>query len=267
MSRSRLYEILERAEDDDTTSKIVDVFLVSLIMLNVAVVVVETVDWIYAECAEIFGLFEIFSVAIFTIEYLLRMWVCTIDEKFAHPLWGRLRYARSSMALIDIVAILPFYLPFIVTFDLRIMRLIRLVRLLRLLKVVRYSESIQTFSDVYRLKRQELYMVFLTIIFLLIISSAVLFHLENEAQPGDFSSIPAAMWWGVATLTTVGYGDVTPVTTLGKLFGAVIALLGIGLFALPAAILGSGFITVMRRKGGGAFVCPHCKRDISRGVH
>ena len=99
-------------------------------------------------------------------------------------------------------------------------------------------------------------MVFLAILFLLTISSAVVYHLEHEAQPDDFSSIPAAMWWGVATLTTVGYGDVTPITGLGKFFGSIIALLGVGLFALPAGILGSGFITVMRRKGGGPSNAP-----------
>jgi voltage-gated potassium channel len=203
----------------------------------------------------------------FSLEYLCRLWVCTVDEKYRHPLKGRLRYARTNMALIDLVAILPFYLPFIIAFDMRIIRLMRLVRLFRLLKVARYSESLQTFTDVYRLKRQELYMVFLAIMFLLIISSAVVYHLENEAQPDDFSSIPAAMWWGVATLTTVGYGDVTPVTTLGKFFGSIIALLGIGLFALPAGVLGSGFITIMRRKGGGTFKCPHCRKEVERGVH
>ena len=267
MVRDRLYEILERAEEGDSASKVVDVFLVSIILLNVGIVVVETVDFIYARYAKWFELFELFSVAIFSVEYLLRLWICTIDPQYRSPVKGRLRYAVSGMALIDLIAILPFYLPFIMTFDFRIMRLIRLVRLLRLLKVFRYSESIQTFNDVYRLKRQELYMVFLAIIFLLIISSAVVFHLENEAQPDDFSSIPAAMWWGVATLTTVGYGDVTPVTTLGKFFGSVIALLGIGLFALPAAILGSGFITIMRRKGGGTFRCPHCNKSVERGVH
>ena len=169
------------------------------------------------------------------------------------------------MALIDLIAILPFYLPFVATFDLRIMRMIRLVRLLRLFKVVRYSESIQAFPTSTASSARKLSMVFLAIVFLLTISSAIVYHLENEAQPEDFSSIPASMWWGVATLTTVGYGDVTPVTSWGRFFGAIIALLGIGLFALPAGILGSGFISIMRRKGGGAFRCPHCHKEIARG--
>lgn len=261
----RLYAILEKAEEGDSVSKAVDVFLVTLIMLNVVVVIVETVQWVHTRFAFELHQFEVFSVAVFTIEYLLRLWICTLNEKYSHPIKGRLAYATSAMALIDLVAVMPFYLPFVVTLDLRVMRLVRLVRLLRLLKVVRYSESIQIFADVYRLKRQELSMVFLAIIFLLTISSAVVYHLEHEAQPDDFSSIPASMWWGVATLTTVGYGDVTPITGLGRFFGAIIALLGVGLVALPAGILGSGFIAIMRRKEGGSFKCPHCQKEIARG--
>ena len=108
-------------------------------------------------------------------------------------------------------------------------------------------------------------MIFLAIGLLLVISSAVIYHVENEAQPENFSSIPASMWWGVSTLTTVGYGDVYPFTPLGKFFGAIIALLGIGLFALPAGILGSGFVAIMRRKSSDTFFCPHCQKEIRQG--
>jgi len=167
------------------------------------------------------------------------------------------------MALVDLVAILPFYLPLVLT-DLRILRLIRLFRLLRLLKMLRYSESLRIFTDVYRMKKSELAMVFMVILFLLVIASALIFHVEQEAQPEAFSSIPAAMWWGVATLTTVGYGDIYPITPLGKFLGAIIALLGIGLFALPAAILGSGFVGALRRKASSKFYCPHCSEEITR---
>ena len=157
---------------------------------------------------------------------------------------------------------MPFYLTLV--FDLRILRLIRLFRLLRLLKMLRYSESLRIFTDVYRMKKSELAMVFMVILFLLVIASALIFHVEQEAQPEAFSSIPAAMWWGGATLTTVGYGDIYPITPLGKFLGAIIALLGIGLFALPAAILGSGFVGALRRKASSKFYCPHCSEEITR---
>ena len=168
------------------------------------------------------------------------------------------------MALVDLIAIAPFYLPLLFTFDFRMLRLLRLFRLMRLLKVLRYSESLRVFSDVYRMKKSELTMCFLAILFLLVIASALIFEVEHEDQPEAFSSIPAAMWWGVATLTTVGYGDIYPTTPLGKFLGSIIALLGIGLFALPAGIISSGFVVALRRKTTSKFYCPYCSQEITR---
>ena len=254
-----LYHIMER--DDHVVGRLVDVALLLLISLNVVVVILETVPSLARAHGTLFYLIDLVSVVVFTIEYLLRLWVCTADSAFEGPIVGRLKYVLTPMALIDLVAILPFYLPFFFTFELR---MLRLIRLLRLLKVVRYSESLRIFGDVYRMKKSELTMCFLTILFLLVMASALVFHVEHEAQPEVFSSIPAAMWWGVATLTTVGYGDIYPITPLGKFFGAIIALLGIGLFALPAGILGSGFVVALRRKASSKFFCPHCNEEITR---
>jgi voltage-gated potassium channel len=205
-------------------------------------------------------------VVIFTVEYILRLWICTMGEGFSGSVRGRLKYALTPMALIDLIAIAPFYLPLLFRFDLRMVRLLRLFRLMRLFKVLRYSESLKVFTDVYRLKKSELSMCFMAILFLLIISSALVYHVEHEAQPEAFSSIPAAMWWGVATLTTVGYGDIYPITSLGKFLGSIIALLEIGLFALPAGILGSGFVVALRRKSSSKFYCPHCSEEITRST-
>lgn len=257
-----LFEVME--ENDRFSARAVDLFLLILIVLNVLVVLLETVDELNARFGAFFYQFEVFSVAIFTLEYVVRLWVCTGYPRFAHGVVGRLRYLVTPMALIDLIAILPFYLPLIFTFELRLLRLLRLFRLLRLLKMLRYSESLRIFTAVYRLKKSELTMVFMGIVFLLIIASAMIFHVEQEAQPDVFSSIPAAMWWGVATLTTVGYGDIYPITPLGKFLGALISLLGIGLFALPAGILGSGFVGALRRKSSSKFYCPHCGDEITR---
>lgn len=257
-----LFEIMEG--DDRLLARFIDVFLLLLILLNVVVVLLETVTGLNALYGDLFFEFEVFSVVVFTLEYVLRLWVCTQRAEYAGAVRGRLHYAITPMALVDLAAILPFYLPLLFPFDARMLRLIRLVRLLRLLKIIRYSESLRIFTDVYRMKKSELSMVFLVILFLLVFASAVIYHVENEAQPEVFSSIPAAMWWGVSTLTTVGYGDIYPVTPLGKFFGAIIALLGIGLFALPAGILGSGFVGALRRKANSTFYCPHCGEEITR---
>ena len=257
-----LFEVIE--EDDRSLARGIDIFLLLLILLNVLVVLLESVAGLNEKYGEIFHHFEMISVLVFSLEYVLRLWVCTERGEFAEGRGGRLRYVVTPMALVDLAAILPFYLPLLFPFDARMLRLIRLVRLLRLLKVIRYSESLRIFTDVYRMKKSELAMVFLVILFLLVFASAVIYHVEQEAQPVAFSSIPAAMWWGVATLTTVGYGDIYPVTPLGKFFGGIIALLGIGLFALPAGILGSGFVGALRRKSNSKFYCPHCSEEITR---
>ena len=259
--KRRVYEILERAAPDDRASKAVDIGIMTLILLNVAAVTLETVQSLYRRYSTFFGAFETFSVAVFTVEYVLRLWSCTTEEKFSRPVAGRLRFAATPLAVVDLLAVLPFYLPMFLPLDLRFIRAIRLFRLFRLFKLGRYSESLRLLGVVLRARKEELIMTVFTISVLLIISSSLMYFVENDAQPQAFSSIPEAMWWGIVTLTTVGYGDVYPVTPLGKVLGAVIALLGIGMFALPAGILGSGFIEEIQRRKGRR-TCPHCGREI-----
>jgi voltage-gated potassium channel len=117
---------------------------------------------------------------------------------------------------------------------------------------------------VLKAKKEELYIMIFVVLIMLIISSSCLYYFENEAQPDAFSSIPAAMWWGMAALTTVGYGDVYPITALGKFFGAIIALLGIGIFALPAGVLASGFVDELQKRNARGRKCPHCGKDIDK---
>ncbi|VVB72106.1 Voltage-gated potassium channel [uncultured archaeon] len=165
------------------------------------------------------------------------------------------------------MVVLPYYLPIIFP-DLRFLRALRLFRLFRVLKLARYSESLQTFLDVLRLKKEELLLMFFAIMILLVVSSSLMYDAEHEAQPKAFANIPAAMWWGIVTLATVGYGDVYPVTPWGKLIGSIVVILGIGLFALPTGVLASGFAEVLakrkeeREEQMRHVVCPHCGRRI-----
>jgi voltage-gated potassium channel len=260
--KARIYGILEPGDDD---SKYFDPFIMGLIVLNVVAAVLETVESIQKPYASLFYAFEIFSVAVFSVEYLLRVWSCTENPRFKDPVQGRLRFMITPMALIDLFVVLPFYLPFIIA-DLRFMRAVRLFRLFRVLKLARYSESLQTFVDVLRLKKEELILMFFAIIILLVVSSSLVYEAEHEAQPEAFASIPAAMWWGIVTLATVGYGDVYPETAWGKLIGSVVVILGIGLFALPTGVLASGFAEVLARRKEAQKMqkmrCPHCGRYI-----
>ena len=150
----------------------------------------------------------------------------------------------------------------ILPLDLRFIRIMRFIRLIRLLKLSRYSETLKTFSNVFKEKIEELMIALFLIIILLIIASCLMYYVEHQAQPEAFSSIPAAMWWAVATLTTVGYGDIVPKTLFGKILGAVIALIGIGLFAMPAGILAAGFAEQIAKKK--KIICPHCGRDVEK---
>lgn len=239
-TREKVYRILN-PQEGDRFGRSLETFIILLIGLNVIMVILETEE----EATEPFRMwfvgFEFFSSVFFTIEYVLRMWTCIHNPRFAHPVKGRIRYGFTWMAIVDILAILPFYLPMFIELDLRFVRAIRLFRLFRLFKVGRYASSISGLTGVFSAKKEELAITVFAMTIMLIMASSLMYFVESEAQPEQFSSIPAAMWWGVATLTTVGYGDVYPITPLGKFMGAIIALLGVGIVALPAGIIASGF--------------------------
>jgi len=250
--RGRIWEILEVADDDDRESRNFDIFIMTLILLNVVAVILETVDSLSSRYGVFFSIFEVFSVTIFTIEYILRLWTCTVitaDKGFWKTLKGRIKFALTPFALIDLMAILPFYLPMIFAVDLRFLRILRLLRFGRLFKILRYSSApVDIIRDVLKGKKTELGIALSVVIILLVFASSLMYFVEHAAQPNAFPNIPAAMWWGVATLTTVGYGDVYPITPMGKSLGAIIAMLGILMFALPTGILSSGFTEKIREE-------------------
>ena len=217
-----------------------DLVLVALILLNVAAVVLESLPGWSARYGAWFLGIELVSVLIFTLEYGLRLWSCVEDRRhdYRHPVRGRLRYALTPMAIVDLLAVLPFYLAFLVPVDLRILRLVRLIRLL---KITRYSPALRSLGAVVKAESRSILGAVMLMVMAVLLASSVMYVLERHAQPDVFESIPKAMWWGVVTLTTVGYGDVTPITPLGRVFGAMVTVFGIGIFALPTAILAAGF--------------------------
>jgi len=203
----------------------------------------------------------VFSVCIFTLEYIARLWSCTVDPSFRGPFLGRLAFATRAMPLIDLAAILPFYLPF-VGVDLRFLRVLRLFRILRIAKIGRYYPSLRLIKSVILSKKEELVLTSAIMVLMLVFSACVMYYCEHEAQPEAFPDIPSTMWWSVITLTTVGYGDVYPATPAGKFFAAIIAILGIGMFALPTGILGAGFVEEISRKKPRQDRCPYCGKEL-----
>lgn len=259
--KNRLWEIVSVARTDDTTSKVFDSFILTLIFLNIVAVIIGTIASIERQFSYLLYLFEVFSVIIFTIEYAARIWSCTTATRYAQSFKGRLRFMITPLAIIDFVAILPFYLPFIY-FDLRIIRALRLLRIARILKLERYSSAMRTIKKVFKTKRAELLIMSGVFLILLMIAASCMYYAEHYAQPKAFADMLSAMWWAVTTLTTVGYGDTIPITGPGKIIASMISIIGIGFVALLTGILTLGFVEEMKNKKKSS-MCPHCGKELS----
>lgn len=262
LARKRVFEVLE-GQATDARAKSVMLGLTALISLNILAVILESIPGLGEQLEPILSPFEAFSVAVFTLEYALRLWSCS-PEPLYRDARARLKYAMRPLALVDLAVILPAYLPWELFVDLRFARVLRLVRIFRLFKVARYSKAVRMFLGVLSAKRADLGLIGLLLALIVVLASSAMYFAEFRAQPEVFRSIPAAMWWTVQTLTTVGYGDMYPVTPVGRLLGAVIALVGIGFFALPAGILASGFAEELDRERKKKRSCPHCGEDLPR---
>jgi len=273
--KKRVFEIVSSAKEGDRASFWFDMIIIGLIILSVGEVILASVPGMLINHIWIFVTVEIVTAVVFSIEYILRMWSCTADEQYHKPIAGRIRYALTPLVLIDLVSILPYYLTLLVpgvnvTF-------LRTLRVFRFFKLGRYSRSFRTMIRVLERNKESLLGAVFIIMVIIIIASSLMYQIEKTAQPEVFSSIPEAMWWGIITLATIGYGDMIPITPLGKALGFVISLVGIGLFALPAGILASGYSEVIREEKEAKKrmkpqkydtdtneydICPHCGREI-----
>jgi voltage-gated potassium channel len=260
--KQTVFNIIERAPDGYRPAKFFNYFMVVLILLNVTVVILETVRGIHAVFLWEFFIIDLVSVIIFSIEYVLRIWVCTLYEEYSHPITGRLRFMFTPYMIIDGLAILPFYIPFIIPIDLRFLRILRLFRILRILKLGRYSDAVNTFHRILTRKKEQLLLALSLLLIVMVLASALMYDAEHEAQPEVFASIPHAMWWALVTLATVGYGDVYPVTAMGKVLSGVVVIVGIMIFALPTAIFAAGFVEEIELEQ--EVFCPHCGRKIDK---
>ncbi len=253
---------------DKNWDKVINVFIIVLIILNVLAVILETVKEIHDKYADLFYYFDLVSVIIFSLEYILRVWSSNHEEKYKHSFWGRLKYMVSPGALIDLAAILPSILAYFIgiKFDLRELRILRLLRVLRLFRLTAYTESVHMIANVFKRRKNELMLSFVLALFLIIISACIMYFAEHtypDEDKSQFKSIPHTIWWAVVTLTTTGYGDMYPLTALGKAMGSIIMLTGIAFFAIPAGILAAGFQEEFRKnKVRKTHRCPNCGEEI-----
>jgi len=242
-------QVLESSGEQINRGRHLDFCLVLLILINVIAIVIESVQSIATEYRLYFIWIELISVGIFTIEYLSRLWACVDKEKYRNSgdshFKMRLKYITSPLALIDLLAILPSYLMLFVSFDLRFLRVIRLMRVF---KLTRYSRAMQLLLQSFKEEASSLGAAFFIMAIVLILASCGIYLIEHDVQPDKFGSIPESMWWAMATLTTVGYGDVVPITPLGRFFGGLITVLSMGMVAIPTGLLASSFSEQLRKR-------------------
>lgn len=245
--RALLHELLEDEEASGLAVRAIRRGLAAAILAASLLVVVESVEPRVASAGRALSLAELVFMVFFSLEYGLRLWVCVEDRagRYTHPLFGRLRWAATPAALVDLVAVLPFWLAPLLPADLF---LLRLVRLLRILKIVRLSSVLATFRVVLHAQRRQLAAVGLLLSILLLLLAGAMHAIEGRLQPEAFGSIPKALYWAIVTLTTVGYGDVVPVTPLDRLVAGAAALSSLATIAFPTAILGAGFVREMQQQ-------------------
>lgn len=268
--------MFEGVEPRSVATRIFDSSLTFLIVINVGSVVFESVEVIRHELARDLVAFEHFATAVFAAEYLLRLWACVdfSHERYRHPVWGRLRYATSFFAMVDLVAVLPAIIGLLGAADLCVLRLFRL---LRMLKLIRHSTTFSLLSAVLREEARSVVALLFVLFLTVTISGSLMYMLEGDEQPAVFTSIPVAMWWAIETLTTVGYGDLVPVTVAGRVLGGVVSIIGVGTLALFSGLITVGFIDQLRmyrmRQSGfdidfddaiAGDQCPHCGAILQR---
>lgn len=242
----RCYQLLFGKEPGDKLRMMLEWVILSMIVASILAIILESVPSIHSQYSEVFHGFEVFSVGFFSIEYLLRLWCVPAGRTHLGPSRARLSYVLSFHGLVDLMAILPFYLhTFVPGLDLRFMRA---VRMLRILKISHYNTALEDLLAAIYEERQSFFSAIYLLAIGILISACLMYTVEHKAQPEHFSSIPAAMWWSIVTLTTVGYGDVYPVTGLGKILGAGTALLGVCTVALLTGIIANSFANQMTRK-------------------
>jgi voltage-gated potassium channel len=259
--RRRLFEILDDTQPGGRANAVVGWSLTVLIGLNMAAIVLESTRGLPLAVQAMLKAFEVFSIIVFSCEFLARLAVADHKLERRPLIRAAALYLITPMALVDLASILPYYIPLVLPLDLRFLRALRLLRVLRLLKAHRYSRSLQLIAKVLRDKKEELVATVFVTGLLIFVAAALMYNLEGGVQPDKFPDMIATLWWAISTLTTIGYGDVYPVTAWGRFLSGVIAVLGIGMVALPAGVLSSGFIHELSTRRAHR-TCPHCGKPL-----
>jgi len=264
--REKVYNVIRDDDKNDLSGNIFDGIIITLIIVNVIIIFLDTFKNIPNNITDIFLYIEIVTIIVFSLEYAARIWTA----KYLYPkeiyIVAVIKYIFTVEALIDIFAIIPFYLPFLFPIqNLIFLRILRFLRFFRLLKLHHYTDAFTIINKVFKKKLYQLICSLCIIIILIILSSVLMYYQENEKQPEVFKNAFSGLWWAISTVTTVGYGDIYPVTGLGKILGAFIAILGVGFVAVPTSILSAGFIEASEKNNDvKKNFCPHYGKRLNK---
>ena len=240
--RYRIYEILEVRSGTDRVARIFDIGYLLTIILNLSVSIMYTYEKYRMSCGPALLRIENITVAMFCVDYILRLFAAKYMYPEAKGFRAVRKYILSFTGIIDMLSFLPYYLPVFFPTGAVAFRMLRVMRVFRLFRINAYYDSLRLITDVLKSKRQQLFSSVFTILILMLASSLCMYSLEHEAQPEVFSNAFSGIWWAASTLLTVGYGDIYPITTLGKMFGIFITFLGVGMVAIPTGIISAGFV-------------------------
>ena len=245
--RHRLYEIIEQQAAGDLPSHIVRRLIVSLILINLVAVACESVPDLAFRYGPLLDTIELISLVVFSLEYCLRVWTAVEHAPYRHlhPRYTRLKFATSAWGIIDLLAVLPFWLVLFAPADLRVVLVFRIVRFL---KLARYSPGMRSLLDVLYAECRALFGCLVILIGATFVAASIMYVVERHAQPDKFGTIPDAMWWAIVTLGTIGYGDVVPVTLLGRLVATATIFTGLIMVALPVGIVATAFADEIHRR-------------------
>lgn len=259
--KSTIYNLIKK-NGHSIFNRVFNFTIIVLIVLSLVEIILESFEDFRIKHQLWLNIFEDITVVVFTIEYLLRLYTADLQYKDYTPFRARVKFVLSGEGLVDLLAILPFYLP-LLGFDFRFLRTLRLVRLLRIFKINRYTNSLKILKSVFQEKLPDIGVAFFLMIIFLLITSVLMYYVEKDAQPEEFPNIVASFWWSIITLTTVGYGDVVPITAVGKLLAGMISVISVGIIAIPTGIVSSGFIGKMEEsKTHKSQICPHCGKEV-----
>jgi len=243
--RQNIFALLNPTPHSYEVNKYIDYVVIMAVLISVISIILETVQEVNSVWSAEFKTLDILTVTIFSIEYVLRVYSCCEIQRYSKPIRGRILYIFSASALIDLLAISPFYISLFVnkSIDLRFLRIFRLTRLL---KLTRYTGTLNTLLKAVQREKYVLMAAAFMMILMIILTASLGYMFEHDSQPDKFESIPASMYWAVITLASVGYGDITPITPLGRLMTVIVSFVGIGIFAIPAGLMASSFTDQLR---------------------